>query len=101
MGGLSTDGVEDAAFLVDFEEAEDDGADFDGAEEGAGEGVWDAADGFCFDGIDVCVVALLGCPVDFYEGDFCVFLLWGEFFDQVGVALVEVDTAFVDREVGA
>ena len=67
------DCIEDAAFLVDFEEAEDDLVDFDGAVEGTGKGVGDAADGFGFDGVDVCVVALLGGPVDVDAEHFGVF----------------------------
>lgn len=95
-------GVEDATFLVDFEEAEDELVDLDSAVEGARE-AWggEAADGFGFDGVDVRVVALLGRPVDFHERHFGEAFVRGEFAHEVGVPLVEEDAAFVDGEEGA
>ena len=65
--------------------------------EGAG-GWGDIAHGFCGDGVDVSDIALHRVPVYVDTSDASKVTVWVEFVDQVGLALVEEDAAFVDGE---
>ena len=71
--------------------------DSDVSVEGAG-GWGDIAHGFCCDGVDVGYVTLHRIPIYVDASDAGEVSVWIEFVDEVGLALVEEDAAFVDGE---
>src|SRR5699024_6334384 len=93
------DGVEDAAAFVDFEEPVDYGLDSDVAVESSR--IWgDLSHGLGRDGVHVGYVALHRGPVDVDAGDSGEVPVWVELVDEVRLALVQKDAAFVDGEEG-